>query len=264
MQLDTVFGRRRRDAMLEHAAEDRCDTGVRSVVRHPRPVDVVVAKSRHRHASPARERELQVLLMDLGRRVAGPRLEPCRLRYDPWLSRSPALGVGDLELTAGQRPDRSRTRPHDSMCPIAGTPLAVRNHAARSCFAPVESAACQLSQQLGGADGVVSYVVWQVEYVRSEAHHLSLMADSIAPAPSSRRGRRAAHVTLDELRVRVDLGSLPMGDRQEHPHLVAVLDQRLDDVRANEAGAAGYKNHVLKVGADREDVASMGVLFSNS
>ena len=64
--------------------------------------------------------------------------------------------------------------------------------------------------------------------------------------PSSTRSTVAgvAHVALDELGARVEVGRRAVAPRQrveevEHAHVVAELEQLVDDVRADEAGAAG-------------------------
>ena len=66
-----------------------------------------------------------------------------------------------------------------------------------------------------------------------------------AATPSTARGDRVgvAHVALDQLGARVEVvRPLAVGGRQqrvEHAHLVPGVEQRVDDVRADEAGAAG-------------------------
>ena len=70
-----------------------------------------------------------------------------------------------------------------------------------------------------------------------------------AVTPSSARLEhvRIAHVALDELGALVEVvGPLAVrGVEQqvEDPHLVALLEQGVDDVRADEAGAAGDEDH---------------------
>ena len=70
-----------------------------------------------------------------------------------------------------------------------------------------------------------------------------------AVTPSQRAIQRVgvAHVALDELGALVEVvGPLAVrGFEQqvEDPHLVTALEQGVDDVRADEAGAAGDEDH---------------------
>ena len=67
------------------------------------------------------------------------------------------------------------------------------------------------------------------------------------PVDGAGDGVRVAHVALDELGARVEVvGPLAvrgLEQRVEHADLVALLQQRVDDVRADEAGAAGDEDH---------------------
>ena len=70
-----------------------------------------------------------------------------------------------------------------------------------------------------------------------------------AVTPSSARSStsRIAHVALDELGALVEIVG-PLAVRRfeqqvEDPHVVTLLEQGVDDVRADEAGAAGDEDH---------------------
>ena len=70
-----------------------------------------------------------------------------------------------------------------------------------------------------------------------------------AATPSSARVDHVgvAHVALDELGARVEVvGPLAvrgLEQQVEDPHVVTLLEQGVDDVRADEAGAAGDEDH---------------------
>ena len=70
-----------------------------------------------------------------------------------------------------------------------------------------------------------------------------------ASTPSTARvgDGRVAQVGLDQLGARVEvvraLAVRGGQQRVDDPHLLAALEQRVDDVRADEAGAAGDEDH---------------------
>ena len=70
---------------------------------------------------------------------------------------------------------------------------------------------------------------------------------AVTPVERPFDGVGVAHVALDEVGARVEVvGPLAVrGFEQqvEDPHVVAALEQRVDDVRADEAGAAGDEDH---------------------
>ena len=86
-------------------------------------------------------------------------------------------------------------------------------------------------------------VVGDVADVGAEADHRRLVADVIDAAQRAGHGRAVAHVALDELGRRIEVvraGGVGGGMQPvEDPHVVAAREQRVDDVRADEAGAAG-------------------------
>ena len=96
----------RRLAALERRAEHRGDAGVRRVLRHPRPVDVVVAQRDRRRAGLPRPRGGVVLLRDLAGGVAAARVEPGVLVDQLPVQRATAVGTGAVELPGlqGRRP----------------------------------------------------------------------------------------------------------------------------------------------------------------
>ena len=92
-------------------------------------------------------------------------------------------------------------------------------------------------------------VVGDVEHVLSEPNHRRLVTHGIDPVNRPRDRAGIGNVALDQLGLGVEvIGPLAMGRRQqavEYPDGVAVLHERVDDVRADEAGAAGDQNHAL-------------------
>ena len=106
----------------------------------------------------------------------------------------------------------------------------------------------QRAQQHRGPEVVVGDVVGDVAEVDAEPDHRRLVADR-RDARRSARGDdvRVAHVALDQLGARVEVvGPLAVRGRQqhvEHAHLVPALEQRVDDVGADEPGAAGDEDH---------------------
>ena len=77
--------------------------------------------------------------------------------------------------------------------------------------------------------------------------HRRLVADGGDALDRARRDRLVAQVGLDELRPRVDVVR-PLavrGGQQgvDDPDLLAALEQRVDDVGADESGAAGDQDH---------------------
>ena len=86
-------------------------------------------------------------------------------------------------------------------------------------------------------------VVGDVPDVGPEADHRRLVADGAHPGDSAGGGARVAEVALDPLRPRIQVvGALPVRagqERVEDSHVVAVIEQGVDDVGADEAGAAG-------------------------
>ena len=116
-----------------------------------------------------------------------------------------------------------------------------------STSVPAKPRAASARSSTRGAEVVVGDVVGDVAEVDAEADHRRLVADRGHAV--ERAGERVgiAHVALDELGARVEVvGPLAVrGFEQqvEHPHLVALLEQGVDDVRADEAGAAGDEDH---------------------
>ena len=108
---------------------------------------------------------------------------------------------------------------------------------------PAKPARRERAQQHGGAEVVVADVVRDVADVGAEAHHRRLVADRGGAGDGPRGRGGIADVALDPLRARVEVvRPLAVRGRQqavEDAHLVAALEQRVDDVGADEAGAAG-------------------------
>ena len=247
--LAAVLEHARRGAGGQRGPEDARHPGVGRVAGHPRTVDVVVAQRRHGGAGLAGERGAQVLLGELGRRVdvagVGGRVLGHRLR----LERRAAVRAGRLEAAAVEVGGRARRRAHHAVLRAGVAALAVDDHA-RSQHQPAgEAAGGERLEQHRGAEVVVGDVVGDVADVGSETDHRRLVADG--GDAGHRAGDRAgvADVALDPLCARVHvLRPLAVGGGQQHvqhAHLVAGLEQRVDHVRADEAGAAGDEDRSI-------------------
>ena len=78
------------------------------------------------------------------------------------------------------------------------------------------------------------------------------MVDDLAPADGVVHALVAAQLALDDLDVEpVEVRAVAGREVVEHAHLVAALEQRANEVRADEAGAAGDED------ACHQAVASM-------
>ena len=88
-------------------------------------------------------------------------------------------------------------------------------------------------------------VVAHVEEVGAQADHPGLVADVLHSVEDVPDGVRITHVALDEVDlVRQVGGGLGMrGERVEHAYGPAFGEQRVDDVRADEACASGDEDH---------------------
>ena len=86
-------------------------------------------------------------------------------------------------------------------------------------------------------------VLGDVAEVDAEPHHRGLVAHGGHALDRAGRDRRVAHVTLDQFGAWVQvIRPLAVGggqQRVEHADLAAPLQQRIHDVRADEAGATG-------------------------
>ena len=109
---------------------------------------------------------------------------------------------------------------------------------------PSKRVARELSQQHRGAEVVVADVVGDVERCRARGPTIAAWWQT-ASTPRSARATAlgSRHVAPDELGLGVEVIRWPRVRRREqrveHAHLVTVGEQRVDDVRADEAGAAG-------------------------
>ncbi len=231
----------------EAAAEDAGDPCVRGVARHPRAVDVVVAQRRQRHAALAREGRAQVLLMQLGRGVDAARISRGALADQERLEVAPAARAARLEAAGVEICRGARRRRRVAVARAAVAALAIHDHAAGEDEGPAKSRPGGRREQFGGAEAVVGDVVGQVAEVGAEADHRGLVADGVGVV--QRRGDRVrvADVAEDRLGGRVQVvGLAGVGCRQqrvEHADVVAAGDEQVDDVRADEAGAAGDEDH---------------------
>ena len=239
-------------AVLEHArdaaggerrAEDARDAGVRRVARHPRTVNVVVAQGRDGRAGLARERRGQMLLRDLGGGVHVARVLRRVLRHRLRVERRAANRARRLEAAGVEIVRRARRRPDDPVLRAGVAALAVDDHARGEHEPAREPRRRQRAQEHGGAEVVVGHVVGDVADVGAEAHHRRLVADRSGAGDRPRGRGGVADVALEPLGARVEVvRPLAVRGRQqavEDAHLVPALEQRVDDVGADEAGAAG-------------------------
>ena len=94
----------------------------------------------------------------------------------------------------------------------------------------------------------MAHVVGDVLEVDAEADHGRLVADGVDAVQRALDGLGVADV--------VAVGEI------EHPDVVPVLAQRIDDVRADEAGATGDEDHGRTVGALGPRCAGMRTVLS--
>ncbi len=218
-------------------------TGVRRVAGHPRPVDVVIAQCGHRRPRLARERGTQVLLVQLRRRVDVAGIQRGVLSHRARGERRSAVRAGRLEAAGLQVVERAGTGPHVAVLGARVAPLAVDDHAACEHEAPADAGGGELAQQDRGAQVVVADVVDDVAEVDAEPDHRRLVADVIDAGQATSDDRGVAHVTVDPLRARVQVvRPSRVSARQqsvEADHVVARVEQRVDDVRPDEPRGAG-------------------------
>ena len=89
--------------------------------------------------------------------------------------------------------------------------------------------------------------VREVAEVDPEPDHRRLVRDRVGAAHGAVGDGGVAQIALDPLRPRSEVGGpLAVRGRQErvdHADVVAGRQQRVDDVRADEPGAAGHEDH---------------------
>ena len=111
--------------------EDRRDAGVGRVARHPRPVDVVVAQRRHRHAGLAAEGRGEVLLVQLRRGVDVARVRRRVLGDAARRQRRAAARARRLEAAGVEVGAQARAGPDEPVLGAGVAPFAVDDHARR-------------------------------------------------------------------------------------------------------------------------------------
>jgi hypothetical protein len=243
-------------AVLEHArgaaggeggAEDAGHPGVRRVARHPRAVHVVVAQRGHGHARLVAVRRAQVLLRQLRRRVDAARVERRVLGHRLRRERAPAARAGRLEAAGVEVGGPARRRSDDAVLGARVAALAVDDHARGEHEPARESAPGERPQQLGGRQVVVRHVGGQVVQVDAEAHHRGLVRDVVDAVGDALGDRGVAQVALDPLGRRVEVvrpRAVRRGQqRVDRADGVPGGEQLVDDVRADEPGAAGHEDH---------------------
>ena len=111
-----------------------------------------------------------------------------------------------------------------------------------------EAPARERAQQHGGAQVVVRDVVGDVAEVDAQADHRRLVADRVDAARARRStASGVAHVASGPRSTPSDVVRPParrrVGECVEHAHPCPSGDERVDDVRADEAGSAGDEDH---------------------
>ena len=90
-------------------------------------------------------------------------------------------------------------------------------------------------------------VVGDVEHVLPEPDHRGLMADRVDAAQRSCHDAVIGHVAVEHLSVGVQIVGPPAVRRGQHAvhhaHVMPACDQRVDDVRPDEAGSARDEDH---------------------
>ncbi len=245
-QLGAVLEDTRGATALQSAPEDARDAGVGRVARHPRAVDVVVAKRRNGRARFARESGAERLLLRLRRRIDVARVERCVLGHGLGREREAADRAGRLELArvepfAGARPGTDEA--------VLGAPvaaLAVDDHAAREHER--DRAPRELAEKRRRAEVVVADVVGDVAEVGPETDHRRLMAHRVGAGETACDELPVPHVAEDILGCWVEIVR-PAGvgegmQEVEDANGRTARNQLVDDVRADEAAAAGDENGV--------------------
>ncbi len=109
-----------------------------------------------------------------------------------------------------------------------------------------ELAAVQGAEQHRAPEVVVVHIVGDVVEIDTEADHRGLMGDGVDAGDGCLDRGRVGDVAPDILRRRITpLGPRPVRSRKqhvEHPDLVTVVHEGVDDVRSDEAGAAGHEH----------------------
>ena len=166
-----------------------------------------------------------------------------------WLERRAAGRAGRLEAAGVEVRGRARRRAHDAVLGAGVAALAVDDHAGGEHQPAGEAARGKRLEQDGGAEVVVADVVGDVLEVAAEADHRRLVTHRGHARHRAGDGVRVAEVALDPLGAGVQVvGPLAMRVGQqhvEHADFVAAVEQRVDDVRADEAGAAGHEDRAL-------------------
>ena len=171
-----VFEHSGRVTALVRAAEDARDARVRSVARHSRPVDVVVAQRRDRGALVlAGERRAQVLLMQLGGGIHVARVDRRVLGHGLGDELAATLDTGRIVLTQCDRRAGTRRRAHDSVLGAAIAPLAVDHHAAGQHDSSGKVPLVQGAQQHRSADVIVVDILVDIRKIDAETDHRALM-----------------------------------------------------------------------------------------
>ncbi len=99
-------------------------------------------------------------------------------------------------------------------------------------------------QEYGGAQIVGANVTLNFIHGLPDAHFGRFVKNRIDAVQCALNHRRIAHVAVNELSSRINVltcvFAMNLRHQQiQHPHLMAALDQRICEMRANEAGAAG-------------------------
>ncbi len=176
--LATVLEHPRCRTALQRGPEQRGDTGVGGVTRHPGPVHVVVAQRGHPPADGPRPREGQVLLRELGGGVDVARIKRGVLGHQAGGERLTALWAGRFEASRRQVGHRARPRPYGTVLRALVASFSVDHHRTRQHQAPYPGLG-HAGQQHRGTQVVAAHVGGGVGEVLAEPDHRRLMADGV-------------------------------------------------------------------------------------
>ena len=168
----------RRPAGFERGAKDRGDPRVGGVARHPRAVDVVIPQPDRPRLCLSCPGERVVLLGDLARGVAAPRVQPGVLGDEFPGQRSITVGAVVLEVAGVQRRLAAWGRRLMTVLAARVAPLAVDDHRAgedEGVHAPL----VHRREQCRRAEVVVAGVRREVGHGHPGPHHRGLVAHDI-------------------------------------------------------------------------------------
>ncbi len=242
-QLPPVLEDLRRPAAFQRGPEDRRDTRVGRVPRHPRAVHVVIAERDRRPAGHPRPDGRQVLLGDLAGRVRAARVERRVLGHRGRREPAGAFRAARLEPAVAQVAGAPR-RGTDPPVPgaVVGA-LPVHDHRRGEHEPPDPAAAHRLEQHRGAGDVDVG-ICRQVRHVDAEADQGGLVTHHVGArhGPADRPGvADVGHGQVEAVREVTRRPGMHGGSQRVHaPDLMAGGAQGIDGVGADEACRPGH------------------------